>query len=108
MNHKCLPEDILAIEDYTEEQSAFIKEHKLKKVAPLGSGKRYMRLYECPITYITQDTRDIIQLLYTIENTNQLLHEGGLSKQPAWLIEALQIFKTELYYSREKNGKQNT
>lgn len=96
---------MLAIEEYTGEQREFIKEHKLKKVAPLGSGKRYMRLYECPVTYITQDTRDIIQLLYTIENTNHLLFEGGLARQPYWLIEALEIFKTELYYSREKNGK---
>jgi len=33
----------------------------------------------------------MVRLAYLVENTGQLLHEGGLGDQPAWLIEAIEI-----------------
>jgi len=54
-----------------------------------------IRLYECPLTYITPETWEMVRLAYLAENTGHLLHEGGLGDQPAWLIEAIEICKAE-------------
>lgn len=54
-----------------------------------------MRLYECPLSYLTEETAEVMRLLYLMDGTGRLLHTGGLAGQPFWLVEAYEIFKTE-------------
>lgn len=68
-----------------------------------------MRLYECPLTYITAETWEVIRLVYMMESTGHLYYEGGLSEQPFWLIEAMELYKSEDYKEQtrtreKKNG----
>jgi hypothetical protein len=104
-NYKEIPEEFLAIEKYTDESTEYFKKHNLKKVAPLDNGKQCIRLYECPASYITHDTSDIIRLLYTIENTNYLLFDGGLAKQPYWLVQAMELFNIEIHMNRKAKAE---
>lgn len=78
-----------------------------KKACSLANGKGVIRLYECPLTYITQETSELIRVLYLMDNTNQMFFEGSLNDQPYWLVEAYDIFKTETYYLQkmEADGK---
>jgi hypothetical protein len=78
-----------------------------KKSCSLANGKGTIRLYECPLTYVTQETNELIRVLYLMDNTNQMFFEGSLNDQPYWLVEAYDIFKTETYYLQkmEADGK---
>lgn len=62
-----------------------------------------IRLYECPLTFIEPETWEVIRLAYLIEDTKVLLYGGGWGDQPAWLVEAYEIFKGETA-KRLKNG----
>ena len=94
--------DARGFEDYTDE----IKEE-------LGKGKRFklavggFKFYECPLTYITEETWQLIRLVHLIDTSGHLLHSGGWANQPQWLVEAYEIYKQEC--NREaKRGNQNT
>jgi len=109
-NYKGLPEELRAdngvgdVKDIANEYGLDLT----KKVVSLVNGKEAMRLYECPLTYITQDTSELIRIMYLMDNTNQMYFRGSLSDQPNWLIEAYEIFKTETYYLQKMdidNGK---
>ncbi len=65
------------------------------------------RLYECPLSFLTDDTREIIRLVYLLEDTGNMLNAGGWAEQPFWLIQAFEIFKTETsrQLKEKKNGK---
>jgi len=90
-NIKELSEDTKAITEWTDEIKDEIKDKKATKVFSLGD----IRLYECPYTYIANDTWEIIRLCYFIDDTKHLLFSGGWSEQPFWLMEAWEIYKTE-------------
>lgn len=62
-----------------------------KGVFPLSD----IRLYECPLSYITDETWEIVRLVYLVEDSGHLLHAGGLGDQPTWLAEAMEIHKIE-------------
>jgi len=64
-----------------------------------------LRLYECPLTYITPETWEVIRMVYLMEDSKQLLFDGGWSEQPYWLIEAVQMYKAEL--ARQMKNKDN-
>jgi len=44
-------------------------------------------------------------MVYLMEDSKQLLFDGGWSEQPYWLIEAIQIYKAEL--ARQMKNKDN-
>ncbi len=62
-----------------------------QKVFSLGD----IRLYECPVSYISYETVEMMRLVYLIDDSGSLLHGGGWGDQPAWLIEAVEVFRTE-------------
>ncbi|MBI5885312.1 MAG: hypothetical protein HZB85_01865 [Deltaproteobacteria bacterium] len=86
-----LSNDALAVSDYTDEVKAALSERNAKKVFTLGD----MRLYECPLSYLSEDTRDIIQMVFLMDSTKRLLFSGEWGDQPAWLVEAYGIFLSE-------------
>ncbi len=89
-----------AVTDYTQEVSGELESKGAKKVFTLGD----LRLYECPLSYITAETSDILRLVFLMDETGVLLNEGGWGAQPYWLVEAFEIFKTErirFFYRQE-------
>lgn len=81
--------------DYTDYHNGYIEEHNPPKVAVVRNKEDIIRMYECPTSYVTMDTINIVQLVYMIDSTGHLLYEGGLANQPYWLIEAMDIYKRE-------------
>jgi len=90
-NHLGLSEDALAVTEYTYGVTYELKDKGAKKVISLGG----IRLYECPLTFITPDTWEMMRLAYMVEDSKRLLHEGEWGMQPYWLIEAVEIYKAE-------------
>ncbi len=92
MNRRALSEGALAVDLYTDE---IIGEHNRKggkKIFSLGT----LRLYECPLSYIKGETREIMRLCILMDEVGLLLYGGGLGDQPMWLIEAYEIYKSEV------------
>ena len=86
-----MSEDTRAVLEYTDEVVAGLKEKGAQKVFYFNG----IRFYECPLTYITTDTWEIIRLVYLIDDSKILLHAGGWGDQPAWLVEAVELYKIE-------------
>lgn len=86
-----LSEHSRAVENYKDDINREIKKKKASKVFSLGR----IRLYECPLSYIAPETYELIRLVYLINESGVLLHEGGWGNQPYWLIEAYEIYKVE-------------
>lgn len=84
---------------YDAADKAEILEKDAKKVFSFGN----IRLYECPLSFITPDTTDIVSLIFLIVDSQHLLHAGGWGDQPAWLVEAYQIYKAEAIKEQEKS-----
>lgn len=117
LNHKRLPEELRAVDNSTlidrdnaKDIKEALQEHGVDiergRTIPLSNGKDNLRLYECPVTYITQDTNDLMRVLYLTENSDNLLFKGGIADQPYWFIEAIEIFKSESFYLTEKRQKE--
>jgi hypothetical protein len=87
------------VTEYTYSVKDEIEIKGAKKVRFLGKD---LRLYECPITYITRETWEIISLVFRMDDSKTLLHAGGWGDQPRWLIEALDIYKAEWAKKQEK------
>jgi len=51
-------------------------------------------LYECPLSWITKDTKRIMEYLF-IEETPTRIYPGQWPDQPKWWLEAIQIYKHE-------------
>ena len=101
-----LSDDALSISDYDDEVKAELLDRNARKVFTLGD----VRLYECPLSYISGETRDIIQTVFLMDSTKRLLFAGEWGEQPAWLVEAYGIFLIESAgYLKEKRdgGTQN-
>jgi len=54
-----------------------------------------LRLYECPVSYITEDTWEIVQMIRLLEHTGRLPLSGGWADQPYWFVEAYGIYLEE-------------
>jgi hypothetical protein len=100
-NHRGLTENARAVTAYTTEVTDEHGEKGAKKVFRLGE----IRLYECPVSYITADTAELMRLCYLLEGSGALLHPGGWGAQPPWLIEAYEIYKFESV--KEIEGRRN-
>lgn len=87
------------------EGKAIHNEHKEK-----GAQKVWnlvdLGLYECPLTYITTETHEIVRQLYRTEDTKRLLFQGDWTDQPVWFVEAYDVFKEEQAHElrREEDG----
>lgn len=90
-NRKGLREEARAVEAYTPEVVEEHREKGARKVFRLAG----LRLYECPLSYISMVTSDVIRLVYLIEGSGALLFPGGWGAQPAWLVEAYEVFRAE-------------
>ena len=77
--------------EYTAEVKLEIKDAGAFKVFPLSG----LRLYECPLSYLSSFTSELIRLIVLIEDTGVLLYAGGWGDQPCFLVEAYYIFKEE-------------
>lgn len=98
-NRLGLSDDARIVEDYTPEiEAEHSDKNALKVVGVYGS-----RLYECPLTVFNDDTHGIMRLCHLVDDTKQLLHEGGWGYQPFWLVEAYEMFKTEAYHAMKKD-----
>lgn len=98
-NYLNLSEDAKAVKSYTEDVKKEHQEKGAKKVFP-GS----IRLYECPLTYISRDTHELIRLIYLIEDSKVLLHPGGWANQPYWLIESLELYRIQYMKAKKKKA----
>ncbi|MBI5970870.1 MAG: hypothetical protein HY884_06920 [Deltaproteobacteria bacterium] len=54
-----------------------------------------LRFYECPLSCISEDTREIMRICFLMDGANALYFNGGWAEQPAWIVEAFEIFKAE-------------
>lgn len=91
----------------SDESRAFLKssewiDHEIlskdaTKVHTLGE----VRLYECPLTYITRDTADMIRMAYLAESTSKLFTSGGVGDQPSWFVKAFELCKIEQKRKKE-------
>jgi hypothetical protein len=75
------------------------------KVMGLAGGESVLRLYECPISYITSESMDVLSMVRLTHETNILPLSGGWADQPNFFVEAYQLFSTELYHHSEKRKK---
>ncbi len=91
LNRLGLSEAARTVESYTEEIKEELRDKGAKKVFSLGA----MRLYECPLSYVTSESWEIVRLLFAVDDSRALLHGGGLGNQPYWLIESLEIYRAE-------------
>ncbi len=100
-----LTDEALAVNDYTDEVKAALSENNAKKVFTLGD----LRLYECPLSYIDEDTRSVIQMVFLMDSTKRLLFSGEWGDQPAWLVEAYGVFLSEsALYLKDKRDNGGT
>jgi len=77
-----------------------LKKRKVKKVWKLGD----IRLYECPLSWISQDTNMIIDQIFLTVDTPALFFPGAWSDQPAWFVEAWKIYKRVQFEELSKDG----
>jgi len=99
-NRLGLTEGARAVASYTDEVAEELEAKAAKKVFGLGN----LRLYECPLTYITEDTAEVMRLVYLADGTGHLMRPGGLGDQPCWFLEAIEIFKQEKRRGAKERG----
>lgn len=79
-----------------------IKKTGVSKVWKLGP----VRLYECPLSWIKQQTHTIIDTLFSVADSPALLFDGGWMRQPNWFVEAWKIFKDVQHdQMKRQNGR---
>lgn len=99
-NRLGLSEEARAVSGYTEE---VIEEHGGKgaqKVFSVGG----IRLYECPLSYITDETSRLMRMVFLIDGTGHLPFSGGWADQPYWLVEAFEVYKIESARALKEKG----
>lgn len=93
--------------EFTDEVKEELLSTQAQKVFTLGD----LRLYECPLSYISEETREVIQMVFLMDSTKRLLFTGEWGDQPAWLVEAYGIFLSEsaeyLKDRRDNGGTQS-
>lgn len=79
-----------SIEDFKSDDYKSIKDET--KIWTIG----LTRLYECPLTWFTDDSLRLYDISYLINNSGQLLFNGSWSEQPAWVWQAYLIYQQEI------------
>jgi hypothetical protein len=84
-----------------EERKAWAKAHKKAiKLFVLGD----IRLYECPLSWITEESWEICRMIYLAMDTHTLYAAGGWADQPVWFVQAFELLRVELAHWREVNS----
>ena len=91
-NWKGLSEEARAVQKFTTDIQ---EEHSIKGASKVSMSLGDIRMYECPLSYLSSDTLYILSLVALIKHTGALLYDGGLAAQPHWLIEAILVSKDE-------------
>lgn len=100
-NYRGLSESARAVAAYDTEISEEIKASGSVKVISLGD----LRLYECPLSYISEETFRVMRAVFMMESSGRLYFVGGLADQPCWAVEAFEIYQSErARLAGEKNG----
>lgn len=100
-NFKGLSEAARAVAAYDPGISEEIKARGSAKVISLGD----LRLYECPLSYVSEETFSVMRAVFMIESSGRLYFDGGLADQPCWAVEALEIYQSErARLAGERNG----
>ncbi|MCC6502315.1 MAG: hypothetical protein IT362_04155 [Deltaproteobacteria bacterium] len=64
-----------------------------------------LRLYECPLSYITEETFEMMRIVFMMESSGRPYLGGGLADQPCWAVEAFEIYQFERTRTgNDKNG----
>lgn len=63
-----------------------------------------MRLYECPLSHVKEETAEVMRFVFLMDETRSLAFGGGLADQPFWLMEAYEIYKREYSLFRKKSS----
>lgn len=79
--------------EFTQEDVEEIKAKKARKVKSLGDK---LRLYECPLTFTTDTSRDLIDLVFLTNESGRLPFRGEWTDQPFWFVEAFMLYKKEV------------
>jgi hypothetical protein len=79
------------VEKFTPDITRDISDKKASKVWSLGD----IRLFECPLSWITPETNLMISQVYLVAESPALLLAGGWMDQPNWFIEAWDIYQLE-------------
>lgn len=85
---------------YTEEVTAELRGKGAKKVASFAG----LRLYECPSSYITPETLEMMRAVFVSETIGSLPCAGGWTEQPLWFVEAYEIYKAESCAASKDKG----
>jgi len=99
-NHLGLSDPARAVDEYTDSVAAEITAKGAKKVASLKG----LRLYECPASYLTAETREMQRALYATEAFKTMPLAGGWADQPCWFVEAYEIYRAELAAAVKDRG----
>jgi len=88
-----------------DETITALKEARAAKTATLHG----VRLFECPVGWISQETHEIMRAIFLVEQTGRLLWPGEWADQPAWLVQAFEIYgslKAEWHRPKEEANEQ--
>ncbi|MBI5586818.1 MAG: hypothetical protein HY889_00450 [Deltaproteobacteria bacterium] len=91
LNRLGLSDASRAVGVYTDGTVEELQRKGAQKVLGLGN----LRLYECPVSYLSEETAELMKVVFLIDSTGQLLFEGAWADQPFWLVEAYEIYGTE-------------
>lgn len=73
------------------------------KVSGLGD----IRLYECPLSWITPETHELLRLVNFSRDSSVLYAAGGWEDQPDWFVRAYDIVRTEIMqWDKKTKSKQ--
>jgi hypothetical protein len=78
-----------------------------KKVISIVNAGQALRFYECPLSWIEEETSELIRIVRLTHDTNLLPLAGGWMDQPYFFVEAYQIFDHELAAWREAKAKEH-
>ncbi len=90
-NFKGLSDNARAVGSYDVLISEELTAKSCAKVVSLGD----LRLYECPLSYVSEESFRVMRCVFMMESSGRLYFEGGLADQPCWAVEAFEIYQSE-------------
>jgi len=91
LNFKNLSSESVCVDSYDDSVNNEHNSKDAKKVFALGD----LRLYECPVSFITEETAFMMKAVFLSVDTKALYFGGGIADQPEWFVRALEVFSEE-------------
>lgn len=89
--------------DRKNEMAKQLTEAGAAKIVGLGD----IRLYECPLSWITPETYEVMKFINFSRDSGALYAAGGWDNQPAWFVRAYEIVRTEIMqWEKKRKSKQ--